>query len=257
MKTWRNSLLYLCAAIVAVGFCRCSDEITSESRTQFQFPRVVHGPLNPGNPCDSFGIKHNLRCEFSNSYIINPDTTIAQKLLWIGASIFDLADSLGWSQEYAAAILDSAEAYANSLDSTFDPVVELMALTSSAYITEREANYINQIGIAFSQATDSAALMSSILQIENTMIEEDWNEGETEALSILSGCKHGWCFWYALTGGSFGMEISIYIAVTDLCAHAHQIENGASGNDAGAIMHIMSNLAATGWRPGDLMAILD
>jgi hypothetical protein len=243
--SWATRAVVLLTLIVS--FVKCSDNQVTEPIPNNQIPRVAHGPLNASNPYDSVGIHHNVRCEFLISYVGENDTTVSLGWASICEGMEDLADSLNWGQSYVNGILDSAQVGMNELDENYDPVEELQNCTSSQYITQKEAGYIQAIGNAFSAASDSASLISALQQIETDMNTETWGSEETTALSMISISKHSFSFWSGLI---LLLEEAIFIAAHDAIGYRKICNNGGSQEDAENTSHIFSSMAATVWFPG-------
>lgn len=230
---------------------QCGDDKSVNSSGSFTAPRVAIGPLNAQNPYDSVGILHNERCEYVLAYVSETDTTIAQIWAKVCTGVLDYANSVGWTEEYAYESLNSVKDWANSLNTSYSPIQALSSISSSTYITSREANYLNQIGQAFASASDSAGLMSTLLQIETDMVEENWAPNESVALSAMSVAKHSFCMWYFTL--DMGLQWGIYTASMDVDGHVQARDNGATEETSQTIGFILSTMAARGWTPGQVL----
>lgn len=242
----RNLTMIAIMTSLLVG---CSDNQSTQPFSQSHYPRVVHGPLNPSNPYDSLGIYHNMACEYLLTYVRDIDSTFALALPRIELAFENLADSLGWTDNELNTVLWNLEDYANGLDSSETFISRLMNFAAGDGITPREAIYIQEIGEAFNNASDSIGLMNAFLDIEQRMATEDWDPGEVHALETIAVAKHSFSLWWGYQDWeTLDYCLNIACADADAASHIRQDFPHRDWHIAGFSMS-----ASTRWKPGMIL----
>lgn len=154
----------------------------------------------------------------------------------------------GGTEASALLILEAARDYMNNLPTDYSPTSSLMNCTPGLNISEEEADFISRIGTAFNEATDSASLINELLTIELDMNSSEWEPMQDVGRSVMSGSKHGFCYWFSTL--DLGLQWAIYTVSMDVDAYQHQRKGGTTKETAEHIMFLVSDIAARGWRPG-------
>jgi hypothetical protein len=207
-------------------------------------PSRVAMPYNSSNPFDSVGIKHNQMLEFLVA-CLPVDTSGDVRASAIANGIDALGDSVGWSSEQCDIYINMVgQHFIADRDSTFHD--QYISDYSAPNCTQRELNYIHEIGSVIANATDSSGLMNGLLALETDIIAENWDDEETIALEAISIAKHS--MYHALhtklMGDCLGAEI--HAGQVDFTAYLHardESEECLSEEEAGRIGSVHSAVA--------------
>ena len=223
--------------------CGCSEDNPSIVSVGGAPSRVAM-PWNSSNPFDSVGIKHNQMLEFRVA-CLPVDTSGDVRASAVARGIDALGDSLGWSSEECDTYINMVgQHFIADRDSAF--LDQYICNYSALHCTQRERNYIHEIGTVIANATDSAGLMKELLSIEAEVLMENWGDEETIALEAISIAKHS--MYHALhtklMGDCLGAEI--HAGQVDFAAYLHardESEECLSEEEAGRIGSIHSAVA--------------